>query len=220
MQLDSNQIQEILPHRYPFLLVDKIKDFVLSFKGFAIFIYILLQFLQVTILPFPAVIMVGAGVLLFGPFWGAIYSCIGIITGSLVAYFTGRIFGVKVVGWLIGKNNLTKGLNLVKGRDRVLLTFMFLFPFFPDDILCFVAGITTVKPIFFSVMIFVVRTISVFTSSYSINNNLIPYNTWWGIVLWGLFIVLTFVIAYLLCKRGDVVENKISKLFKNNVKHK
>lgn len=26
MQLDSNQIQEILPHRYPFLLVDKIVD--------------------------------------------------------------------------------------------------------------------------------------------------------------------------------------------------
>ena len=27
MQLNSNQIQEILPHRYPFLLVDKITDF-------------------------------------------------------------------------------------------------------------------------------------------------------------------------------------------------
>lgn len=27
MELNSNQIQEILPHRYPFLLVDKIIDF-------------------------------------------------------------------------------------------------------------------------------------------------------------------------------------------------
>ncbi len=27
MVLDSNQIQEILPHRYPFLMVDKITDF-------------------------------------------------------------------------------------------------------------------------------------------------------------------------------------------------
>lgn len=27
MELNSNQIQEILPHRYPFLLVDKIVDF-------------------------------------------------------------------------------------------------------------------------------------------------------------------------------------------------
>lgn len=27
MQLNSNEIQEILPHRYPFLLVDKITDF-------------------------------------------------------------------------------------------------------------------------------------------------------------------------------------------------
>ena len=27
MELNSNEIQEILPHRYPFLLVDKITDF-------------------------------------------------------------------------------------------------------------------------------------------------------------------------------------------------
>ena len=27
MELNSNQIQEILPHRYPFLLVDKVLDF-------------------------------------------------------------------------------------------------------------------------------------------------------------------------------------------------
>ena len=27
MELNSNQIQEIIPHRYPFLLVDKITDF-------------------------------------------------------------------------------------------------------------------------------------------------------------------------------------------------
>ena len=27
MELNSNQIQEILPHRYPFLLVDKVVDF-------------------------------------------------------------------------------------------------------------------------------------------------------------------------------------------------
>ncbi len=27
MELDSNQIQEILPHRYPFLLVDRITDY-------------------------------------------------------------------------------------------------------------------------------------------------------------------------------------------------
>ena len=27
MELNSNQIQEIIPHRYPFLLVDRITDF-------------------------------------------------------------------------------------------------------------------------------------------------------------------------------------------------
>ena len=27
MELNSNQIEEILPHRYPFLMVDKITDY-------------------------------------------------------------------------------------------------------------------------------------------------------------------------------------------------
>ncbi len=97
---------------------------------------------------------------------------------------------------------------------------MFLFPFFPDDLLCFVAGVTTVKPLFFSVMIIIVRLISVFVSSYSLNNSIIPYNTWWGILLWALFITTTFIVAFLLCKHGDKVEHAIIDKARNIVKHK
>ena len=116
-------------------------------------------------LPIPAFITAGAGVLLFGPFLGAVYSYIGITLGSFVAYFIGKIFGVKVANWLVGENNLKKGLNTIKGKDKVVLTFMFLFPFFPDDVLCFVAGITTIKPLFFIVMILITRLVSIFATS-------------------------------------------------------
>ena len=33
-----------------------------------------------------------------------------------------------MVSWIIGEKSLQKGLQLVKGKDTIVLTFMFLFP--------------------------------------------------------------------------------------------
>ena len=191
--------------------VDEFRRYIQSFGPYAVILFVVLQFLQVVILPIPSFITVGAGVLLFGPFLGSIYSSIGIIIGSIVAYYIGRIFGVKVVKWLVGEQALNKALKMIKGKDKVVLIFMFLFPFFPDDVLCFIAGITTIMPSYFIPMIIVVRLITVFISSYSMNNSIIPYNTWWGIVLWIIFIILTIVATILICKYGDKIQLKVKK---------
>ncbi len=186
--------------------IDKFREYINSYGNYAVFLFVLIQFLQVVVLPIPAFITVGAGVLLFGPFKGSILSCIGIISGSIVAFLIGRIFGFKVAKWLVGEDSLNKGLKAIKGKDKVILTFMFLFPFFPDDILCFVAGITTMSTTFFVVMIFITRIISIFASSYSMNNSIIPYDTWWGILIWVIFISFTLVSMVLLYKKGNKIE--------------
>ncbi len=196
--------------------VDDFREYISSFGNFAVLLFILIQFLQVVILPIPAFITVGAGVLLFGPLKGAILSCVGIILGSIVGFAIGRIFGYKVAKWLIGKETLDKGLKFIKGKDKIVLTFMFLFPFFPDDVLCFVAGITTMSPLFFSIMIFTTRIITIFVSSFSMNNNIIPYDTWWGLILWILFFALTVVLTIIIYKHGE----KFEKLFKKRKKKK
>lgn len=195
--------------------VDDFREYIKSFGSFAIIVFVIVQFLQVVVLPIPSFITVGAGVLLFGAFYGALFSVIGIILGSIVAYFIGRLFGYKVAGWLVGKKNLNKALNSIRGKDKVLLTFMFLFPFFPDDVLCFVAGITTVSPLFFLVMIFITRIITVFVSSYSMNNSIIPYDTWWGILLWIIFFAVTILLTVVVYKHGEKIENKFKKKKKN-----
>lgn len=199
--------------------IDDFRAFISSFESYAVILFVVIQFLQVVVLPIPGFITVGAGVLLFGPLKGAFLSCVGIISGSVAAFFVGRVFGYKVAKWLVGKDSLDKGLNAIKGKDKVVLTFMFLFPFFPDDVLCFVAGITTISPSFFIVMIFITRIISVFASSYSINGNIIPYNTWWGILIWIGFFAFTFWLTYLVYKKGDRIEKLFSKKVKKYVKH-
>ncbi len=194
--------------------VDDFRQYVSSFGSYAIILFVVIQFLQVVVLPIPAFITVGAGVLLFGPFLGSILSCIGIILGSIVAFFIGRIFGIKVARWLVGEDNLRSWLKKIKGKDKVVLTFMFLFPFFPDDVLCFVCGITSMSKTFFLVMIFIVRIITVFISSYSMNNSIIPYDTWWGIALWIVFFALTILLTVFIYNKGD----KIEKIFFNKRK--
>lgn len=200
--------------------VEDLRNYISSFGSFAVVLFIGIQFLQVVVLPIPSFITVAAGVLLFGPLKGAIYGCVGIISGSILAYYIGRVFGYKVAKWLVGEVNLNKALNVIKGKDNIVLTFMFLFPFFPDDVLCFVAGITTMRPSYFIIMIFVTRLITVFVSSYSLNNSIIPYNTWWGILLWILFFTFTVVMTIIIYKKGDKIEKFFSKNKKMSKKDK
>ncbi len=194
--------------------VEDFREYISSFGGYAVVLFIVMQFLQVVILPIPSFITVGAGVLLFGAFKGSLFSCVGIILGSMLAFFLGRVFGVRIARWLFGEENLNKWLNKIKGKDKIALTFMFLFPFFPDDLLCFVCGITSMSICFFTIMIFVTRIITVFVCSYSMNNSIIPYNTWWGILLWIAFFVLTVVVAVIIYKKGERIESTLRNKFK------
>lgn len=203
--------------------VEDLRNYVSGFGGYAVFIFIAIQFLQVVVLPIPGFITVSVGVLLFGAFRGSVYSVIGIVSASIVAFFIGRVFGYKVAGWLVGKENLDKGLELVKGKDKVILTFMFLFPFFPDDVLCFVAGLSSMSVPYYIVMITITRIINIVVSAYSVNGSIIPYNTWWGILLWIAVFILVAALCYVIYKHGDKIENFFKSKFskrKNNYKKK
>ncbi len=198
--------------------VESLRSYVASFGYWAVVIYILLNTLQVVVLPLPGFITLGTGVALFGALKTAIYSFIGISLGSLIAFFIGRVLGYKVVCWLVGKETLDKTIKSIKNKDKVILTFMFLFPFFPDDILCFVAGLSSMSTPYFIGMILVCRLISVFSTAYSLNGSIIPYNTWWGILLWIVLFVVIVSISMLIYKKGEKIEKYFKKLFKKRKK--
>lgn len=183
-------------------------------------LFILLQFLQVVILPIPSTVTVVAGSALFGPFLGSVYSLIGIVAGSLVGFLVGRYAGYRVVAWLIGRDTLDKWLKKIKGKDKLLLSAMFLLPVFPDDILCFVAGISSMSLWYFLAVILISRVLAIFTTSYSVT--LIPFNTWWGLLIWGILIALIIVLFVVLYKKSDAILGWFERKFhrETRVKHK
>lgn len=187
--------------------VEDLRNFIKPYGALSVVIFLIMQILQVIALPIPGFVSVGAGVLLYGAFWGAVLSFIGIMMGSVIAFAVGRCLGFRAACWLVGKENLEKGMALVKGKDKIILTFMFLFPFFPDDVLCFVSGLSSMSWKFFLIMITITRLISVFTTAYSVNGSLIPYDTWWGILIWAVLIVGCLFLVKVVYKHSDKIEN-------------
>ncbi|MDE7167766.1 MAG: VTT domain-containing protein [Clostridia bacterium] len=192
--------------------VDALREYIEGMGGMAAAIYIIFSFLQVVLLPVPGSVSVAVGVAMFGPLKCAIYSFIGIVLGSIAAFAIGRWVGYKAVCWIVGQDTLDKWLKKLKGKDYLILSLMFLLPLFPDDVLCFVAGLSSMTWPFFIVMIIITRLIGVFSTAYSFE--LIPFNTWWGLLIWALllaFIVLSF---YLVLKHYE----KIDKFIKTKLK--
>lgn len=200
--------------------IEALREYIESSGNWAVWVFILFQFLQVVILPIPSTVTVMAGVALFGPLKCSIFSFIGIFIGSVLAFGIGRWLGYKVVSWIVGKEDLDKWLKKIKGKDYLILSIMFLLPLFPDDVLCFIAGLSSMTWGYFLVMIFVTRALSITLSAYSFDT--IPFTTWWGILCWVLIISAVVALFWLVCKYSDKIDwfikNKLG--FKNLKKRK
>ena len=176
---------------------EKFKEYLEKAGSWMAVAYIILQFLQVLILPIPSFVSVAAGVALFGAPKTLVYSFLAIVPASIIGFFIGRKLGTKAVSWMIGKDSLEKWQNKLKGKDNLILTTMFLLPLFPDDILCFVAGLSSMSNKYFLIMIVVCRLVNLSGTTFSID--IIPFTTWWGILLWivlGLIFGLVFLFLY------------------------
>lgn len=191
----------------------KIQAFLTKYGAFAGLIYIVIQFLQVTIIPLPAALTTVAGVALFG-FWKTLlYSTIGIISGSMFAFYLGRKFGVKLMIWLCGKSIYDKYQKFAKGRDKIVLTMMFLFPFFPDDLLCIAAGMTNMSYAQFFVIMLITRPLNIMTMEGTFKGiSAIPL-TGYGIPIWIALISITLLIVVLAFKYSAKIENFLMKFF-------
>ncbi len=195
---------------------EKFEQYLKQAGGWMTVLFITLQFLQVVLLPIPSTVTVVAGSALFGPLYGSLYSLLGILVGSIVAFLIGRYAGFRVVAWIVGEDTLKKWLEKIKGKDKLFLSAMFLLPVFPDDVLCFVAGISTMSLPFFIVIILISRIFAIFTTSYSIT--LIPFDTWWGLLIWAILFALVVALFVVLYKKSDAILAWCEKIFRRETR--
>ncbi len=120
----------------------QLKRLISSFGPYSPLVYILIQILQVVIAPIPGGAIEFLGGYLFGVKAGFIYSMIGVMLGSWVAFSIARIFEKLAVEKFVSPQTMKKFDYLI-GHEGVILSFLlFLIPGFPKDALCYILGLT------------------------------------------------------------------------------
>ncbi len=191
---------------------EALQEMILKIQPYSSIVFVLLQIFQVLFLPIPSALLTGVGASLFGYLFGSFLSLFGILCGSTIAFWIGRKLGHKIVIWLIGEETYDKCLRMIKGRDKYALTVMFLLPFFPDDALCFISGLTTMPYLYFIIVMLISRSIIIFSTSFMFD--MVPITEWWGILIWAVLILGTLILFYIAVRYGNKIDEWISKVIK------
>lgn len=196
--------------------VEKLQNIILSWGFWGRFGFVVLSFLQVTFIPLPSTVTIIAGTLIYGPLQASLLSLAGILLGSMLAFLLGKVFGRKLVVFMVGEKTCKKWVDFLTNA-KYSFFIMMLLPIFPDDVLCLVAGLTNMSWTFFTLTNLIARPVGIFTVSYFGSGHLIPYHGW-GLIVWAILIVLIIAVLVLAYKYQKQIENFLLRIFRSKKK--
>jgi len=198
--------------------IEKLKSVVESGGVFSCLVFVILQILQSTILQLPSIFITIAGTLVFGKGLAFVLSFSAVMIGSIIMFWIGRKGGRRFLHWLIGEQESEKWINRMS-NGKYLFFLMMVFPMFPDDILCVVAGLTNMSFGFFLVTNLLARAIGIACTVFLGSGTVIPYHGW-GLIVWGVLILIVAGLFYLSVKYKNKIDsalNKLTKRFKKKI---
>lgn len=121
------------------ILLTKIK----SFGLLAPLCFILIQMVQVVLPVIPGGASCLVGVMAFGAVGGFIYNYVGLVLGSICSFLLSRKFGMSIINKLFKEKDIKKALDKINNSKYDLFFFLIiLLPGLPDDLFCYISGIT------------------------------------------------------------------------------
>ena len=167
--------------------------------------YFGIQLASVVIAPIPSNITAAAGAYLFGLWPSFLLTWGAVALGSAIVFILARVLGQKFAGQFVGEKLSERYLDVIRRKRDVFLLLAFLFPFFPDDILCILAGLTISFKRFFLLVVIarpwgLLAACMVGSATVSI--------PWWGMVLMGAAGLAVFLLAM---RYGDRLEDAVMK---------
>jgi uncharacterized membrane protein YdjX (TVP38/TMEM64 family) len=129
------------------LFLDKVRfqEYLASFGPHSIFVFILVQVLQVLVTPLPGDVTGLIGGYLYGATMGTLYSSIGLVIGSVVAFYLARILGLPFVERFVKPSVIRKYDHFLEHKGLFISFVLFLIPGFPKDTLCYILGLSHMK---------------------------------------------------------------------------
>ncbi len=127
-----------------FRSVEGLRAFIGAAGPWAGAVYFLLQMMTVIVAPIPSNISMMAGALALG-FWPAmVLGVLAVIAGSVIVFMVARKLGRGAAMRLVDRGVMEKYLPVIEEKQDMFLFLTLLFPFFPDDALCILAGLTSI----------------------------------------------------------------------------
>lgn len=175
-------------------------------------VFVLIQIVVTTFLcfiPATSATFIAVGVALFGSLKAFLLCGVSVFISSIIMFLMGRFAGKKVAIKLVGEDSLKKAQDLIDVKSKIALPLMFMFPIFPDDALCMVAGMTKMKFSYFSIITLIFRNIGIATICFLGSDFMLQFFSQLKLIEWILLINLVIFDIYAILKIAKKIENKI-----------
>lgn len=128
--------------------MERLQTFIRSCGVWAPLVFILMQIMQILLAFIPGGLLLSGGVAAFGPWLGLLYNMVGTLLGSSLNFAIARRWGRPLARRLMPERTWNRYVGWLDENQRKfqrLFAAAILLPFFPDDALCLVAGLTRMR---------------------------------------------------------------------------
>jgi uncharacterized membrane protein YdjX (TVP38/TMEM64 family) len=165
---------------------------------------VLLEMAQALLIFIPGQAIEAVSGYLYGPWLGTLYAMLGIAIGSFVVFSLSHRFGRPLVRHMIGQQSMDRLDDLVRRGGSLFFFLIWLLPFAPDDLACLAAGLTSMPPLRFVLLMLLGRLPGIFVSVW-LGANLTRIEPVW---LAALFAVIA-VAALVLWHWGEQIQESV-----------
>ena len=189
--------------------MSSIEEFKLYIEGYgqtAYIVFFIIQLLSIIIAPIPSNISAAAGSMIFGMWQSFFMTMLAIIVGSIAVFVMTRKFGKKFIDRFVKKETYEKYETIVTSqKGEAAIALMLLLPFFPDDMINFLVGLSNMSLKRYMAILIITRPWGIlFASFISVANINIPMSGW----------ILIIAAIVLFIKYSRTIENQLIKLIK------
>lgn len=191
--------------------LEGIQTYIEEFSPYSQLVFFLVQLASVIIAPIPSNITAAAGALMFGMWQSFILTWLAVAMGSMVVFALARLLGQNFASQFVSEKISHRYLELIKRKRDVFLSLVFLFPFFPDDLICILAGLTDIGYLRFFIIVTLFRPWGLLVAC-AVGGSVI------SIPLWGMALIGIAGLAFFLLglKYGDRLEEALLERMKRS----
>ena len=164
--------------------LEGLQAYIQTFSPYTHLVFFLLQLVSVVLAPIPSNVTAMAGALLFGIWPAFLLTWAAVALGSALVFLLARRLGRPFADRFVSQKLSARYLELIHRKRDVFLTMAFLFPFFPDDILCILAGLTDIPFPRFLVIVALFRPWGLLVAC-AVGGSMVDIPIW-GMILLGL----------------------------------